>query len=55
VKRAQLQALRKESEVLQMREVETVDKYFARTLTIANKMKAHGRNMGQIVIIERIM
>lgn len=47
VKRAQLQALRKEFEVLRMREGETVDKYFARTLTIANKMKAHGENMGQ--------
>jgi len=55
VKRAQLQALRKEFEVLWMREGETVDKYFARTLRIANKMKAHGENMGQIVIIEKIL
>ena len=39
VKRAQLQALRKEFEVLQMKEGESVDAYFARTLTIANKMK----------------
>lgn len=55
VKRAQLQALRREFEVLQMREGEKVDEYFARTLTIANKMKAHGEKMGQVVIIEKIL
>ena len=53
VKRAQLQALRKEFEVLQMKEGESVDVYFARTLIIANKMKIHGENMQQVVIIER--
>ena len=46
VKRAQLQALRREFEILQMREGEKVDEYFARTLTIANRMKAHGEKMG---------
>ncbi|MCI07489.1 retrovirus-related pol polyprotein from transposon TNT 1-94, partial [Trifolium medium] len=39
--RAQLQALQKEFEVLAMKENESVDEYFARTLTIANKMTAH--------------
>ena len=52
VKRAQLQALRKEFEVLQMKEGESVDAYFARTVTIANKMKIHGEHMKQMVIIE---
>ncbi|XP_073138295.1 uncharacterized protein [Henckelia pumila] len=42
VKKAQLQALRKEFEILQMKERESVDEYFARTLAIANKMKIHG-------------
>ena len=55
VKRAQLQALRKEFEVLQMKEGERVDAYFARTLTIANKMKIHGENMQQVLIIEKIL
>lgn len=55
VKRAQLQALRKEFEVLQMKEGETVDEYFARTLIIANKMKVHGERMEQVVIIEKIL
>nr|DAD19456.1 TPA_asm: hypothetical protein HUJ06_020919 [Nelumbo nucifera] len=45
VKRAQLQALRREFEVLQMKEGETVDEYFARTLTTVNKMKKILRSM----------
>ena len=53
VKIAQLQALRKEFEVLQMKEGESVEPYFARTLTIANKMKIHGEHMKQVVIIEK--
>ena len=53
VKRAQLQALRKEFEVLPMKEGESVDAYFARTLNIANKMKIYGKHMKQVVIIEK--
>ena len=45
VKRAQLRALRREFEVLQMKEGEKVDQYFSWTLTIVNKMKAHGEKM----------
>lgn len=55
VKRAQLQALRREFEVLQMKEGERVDEYFARTLTIANKMKIQGEKMDQVVIVEKIL
>jgi hypothetical protein len=55
VKRAQLQALRKEFELLGMKDGEGVDEYFGRTLTIANKMKTHGERMEQIVIIEKIL
>ncbi|CAL8156633.1 unnamed protein product [Prunus armeniaca] len=55
VKRAQLQALRRTFEVLQMKEGEGVDEYFARTLTIVNKMKIHGEKMDQVVIIEKIL
>ena len=38
VHRAQLQALRREFELLSMREGEKVDKYISRTLTVVNKM-----------------
>ena len=34
---------------------EKVDEYFARTLTMANKMKVHGERMEQSVIIEKIL
>lgn len=53
VKRAQLQALRKEFEILYMKEGESVNEYFARTLIIANKMRIHGEKMGDVVVIEK--
>ena len=43
VKRAQLQALRKEFETLHMKAAESVNDYFGRTLIIANKMRIHGK------------
>lgn len=52
VKHAQLQALRRNFEILHMKEGETVDDIFARTLTIANKMKAHGEKMSETAINE---
>nr|XP_034893821.1 uncharacterized protein LOC118033088 [Populus alba] len=55
VKRAQLQALRKEFEVLHMKNAESVNDYFGRTLTIANKMCIHGEQMDDVVIIEKIL
>jgi len=55
VKRAQLQALRKEFETLQMKENETVNSYFGRTLKIAKSMKAVGENMQESVITAKIL
>jgi hypothetical protein len=55
VKRAQLQALRKEFEVLHMKMGESVNDYFARTLTIINKMRIHGEYMNDVVVIEKIL
>jgi hypothetical protein len=55
VKRAQLQALRRDFEVLAMGESESVDDYFARTLAIANKMKSFGENVEQVTIVEKIL
>ncbi|PNY00931.1 retrovirus-related Pol polyprotein from transposon TNT 1-94 [Trifolium pratense] len=53
VKRAQLQALRKEYETLNMKIGESIEDYFCRTLTIANKMKMHGEIMTQGDIDDR--
>jgi hypothetical protein len=55
VKRAQLQALRRDFEVLVMGEDESVDDYFARTLAIANKMKSFGETIEQVTIVEKIL
>ncbi|CAL8125961.1 unnamed protein product [Prunus armeniaca] len=55
VKRAQLQALRKEFEIFHMKEGESVNDYFARTLVIANKMRIHGEKMEDVAVIEKIL
>lgn len=52
---AQLQALRKEFEILHMKVGESVDEYFARTLTIANQIRIHGEKMEDVTIIEKII
>jgi hypothetical protein len=38
-----------------MKEGETVNAYFSRTLTIANKIEAHGEIMSQTIITEKIL
>lgn len=53
MKRAQLQALRRKFEVLCMKDKETDDEYFSRTLAIANKMTAQGEKMEKITIVEK--
>ncbi|GAU44848.1 hypothetical protein TSUD_112220 [Trifolium subterraneum] len=55
VKRAQLQTLRKDFEVLAMKESKSVDDYFARTLAIANRMNAYGERLEQVVIVEKVL
>ena len=55
VKRAQLQALRKEFEILHMKEGENVSDYFSRTLTITNKLRFLGEEMKEISVIEKIL
>ncbi|GAU12288.1 hypothetical protein TSUD_141960 [Trifolium subterraneum] len=55
VKRAQLQALRREFEVLEMEDDESVNDYFARTLAIANKMTSHGERVEHVTVVEKIL
>ena len=38
-----------------MKAGESVNEYFARTLIIANKMKANGENKGDVVVVEKIL
>jgi len=55
VKRAQLQALRKEFELLAMKEGEKIDTFLGRTLTVVNKMKTNGEVMEQSTIVSKIL
>ena len=54
VKRAQLQTLRREFEVLAMKHSESVNDYIGRTLAIANYMTSHGERLEQTVIVEKV-
>ena len=55
VKRAQLQALRREFELLTMKEGEKIDTFLGRTLTMVNKMKMNGESMKQSTIVSKIL
>ncbi|KAG2404336.1 uncharacterized protein HKW66_Vig0112580 [Vigna angularis] len=55
VKRAQLQALRKEFELLTMKEGEKVDNFLGRTMTIVSKMKSNGEAVEQSVVVSKIL
>ncbi|XP_020225348.1 uncharacterized protein LOC109807241 [Cajanus cajan] len=55
VKRAQLQALRREFELLSMKEGEKVDAYLGRTLSIVNKMKSNGEKVDSSTVVSKIL
>jgi hypothetical protein len=55
VKRAQLQALRGEFEILRMKDEEYVNEYFGCVLTTVNKMKIQGETVEQTIIVEKIL
>ncbi|KAK9941415.1 hypothetical protein M0R45_018018 [Rubus argutus] len=55
VKRSQLQALRRDFEILQMKQGESVIDYFSKTMAIANKMRLHGDTMTDVTIVEKIL
>jgi len=38
-----------------MKQGESVNEYFARILTITNKMKANGENKGDVAVVEKIL
>ncbi|XP_045802529.1 uncharacterized protein LOC123896147 [Trifolium pratense] len=55
VKRAHLQALKREFEVLEMKDNESVEQYFSRTLAIANRMSAQGQTLQEVEVVEKIL
>ncbi|XP_073152810.1 uncharacterized protein [Henckelia pumila] len=54
-KRQQLQALRLEFEMLQMKSGESVTDYFERTMAIVNKMRILGDKTDDVLIVEKVL
>ncbi|RDX88110.1 hypothetical protein CR513_30339, partial [Mucuna pruriens] len=55
VKKLMLNALRWEFEVLEMTDIITITEYFARVMTVANKMRSNGENMLDSKVVEKIL
>ncbi|XP_027340904.1 uncharacterized protein LOC113854212 [Abrus precatorius] len=55
VKRAQLQALRREFKLLAMKDGEKVDSYLGHTLSVVNKMKSNSEVMGSSIVVSKIV
>jgi len=55
VQRAQLQILRRNFEVLEMKLGESVTDYFEKVMLVANDMRNLGENMSDMKIVERIL
>ncbi|KAF2285423.1 hypothetical protein GH714_004283 [Hevea brasiliensis] len=55
VKKSLLNALRRDFEVLEMKNEETITEYFARVMLVANKMRSNGEEMPDKKIVEKIL
>ena len=55
VKKSLLNSLRREFEVLVMKKDETITDYFARVMTVSNKMRSNGEDMPDSKIVEKIL
>lgn len=53
--RVKLQTLRKDFEMLQMKEGESVTIFFGRTMEIANKMRCHGEKIEDVTVVENFL
>eukprot|EP00257_Ricinus_communis_P017180 XP_015575560.1 uncharacterized protein LOC107261372 [Ricinus communis] len=55
VKRSLLNSLRRDFEVLEMKNDESITEYFIRVMTIFNKMRSNGEDMHDSKIVEKIL
>ena len=55
MKKSLLNSLRREFEVLVMKKDETITDYFARVMTVSNKMRSNGEDMPDSKIVEKIL
>ncbi|XP_026459089.1 uncharacterized protein LOC113359713 [Papaver somniferum] len=55
IQRAKLQALKKDFEVLHMKEGESVNGFLSRTLTIVHKMRQHKGKVSEKDVVEKIL
>ncbi|BBG97239.1 hypothetical protein Prudu_006294, partial [Prunus dulcis] len=55
VKRAQLQAIRRDFETLQMKNGESVNEYIGKAMSMANKMRIHDHKIKDNEVVEKIM
>lgn len=55
VKRSTLQALRRDFKILEMKVSETNTEYFARVMSVANKMRSNREHIRDVTIVEKIL
>lgn len=55
VKKSLLQKLRRDFEVLEMKESESVKEYFTRVLAVTNQMRSNGEIMNDAKVVEKIL
>ncbi|CAJ2637501.1 unnamed protein product [Trifolium pratense] len=55
VKKSMLNFLRREFEVLEMKDAETITEYFARVMTVANKIRSNGEVMSDSKVVQKIL
>lgn len=55
VQRAQLQTLRRDFEILEMKSGESVNEYFSKVMLVANDMRNAGEDMPDVKIVEKIL
>ncbi|KAL4565654.1 hypothetical protein LXL04_029757 [Taraxacum kok-saghyz] len=55
VKRSMLQKLRRDFEILEMKNSETIPEYFSRVLTVSNQIRSNGELIEDVKIVEKIL